>query len=167
MGASFELVDLRIDKKDKKKGTASAVLKNLCADTVTNLHQIVDDMDLMRSKDRLNIHGDYLLLLDVEINAFSRNREHLAYLPASLRNKIRQFVTDCAIGRAELGTHLAMFSSQWALANEWQARGGGPVAQRAREDALKGSLTAAHKAVDRLVHYVSHSSDLVKEINAA
>jgi hypothetical protein len=37
------------------------VLKNFCADTVTNIRQIVDDMDSVRSKSQL-IHHDYLML---------------------------------------------------------------------------------------------------------
>jgi hypothetical protein len=68
------------------------ILKAFCADTVTNIRQIVGDMDNTRSKSNI-IHNDYLVLLDVENNVFGRNREHLVTLPAELRDRVRKFVT--------------------------------------------------------------------------
>jgi hypothetical protein len=159
LGSYFlALFTARRQRQDRKE-----VLKNFCADTVTNIRQIVDDMNSVRSKSQL-IHGDYLMLLDVEVNVFGRNREQLIYLPPALRDRIRKFVTDCAIRRAEIGNHLSTFSNQWALADHLLAQGNGPQAQRVRDDATAGPLAAAHKALDALVIVVTGSTVLVNDI---
>ena len=97
---------------------------------------------------------------------FGRNREQLIYLPIELRNKVRKFVTDCAIRRAEIGNNLTTFDNQWAFADQMEAQGQGPGSQRVRDDAIKGPLEAARKALDALVVQVSSSATLVNEINA-
>jgi len=142
------------------------ILKAFCADTITNIRQIVDDMDNTRSKGKI-IHGDYLTLMDVETNVFGRNREHLVILPAQLRDRIRRFVTDCAIRRAEIGNQLTLFNNQWALADQFQAQGNGVHAQSLRSAATSGPLAAAHKALDALVVRASESVGLVRDINTS
>jgi hypothetical protein len=139
-------------------------LKTFCADTLSNLRQIIDDMESVRSKSQL-IHNDYLLLLDIEIQVFGRNREHLIQLPESLRDKVRKFVTDCAIRRAEIGNNLTTFSNQWSLGNQLQAQGNGPEAQRTYDAARTGPLAAANKAVDSLIVRAKDSNALIAEIN--
>src|SRR5262249_60821626 len=44
----------------------------------------------------------YLSILDIEINVFCRNREHITHLPNPVRENVRKFVTDCAVRRAEI-----------------------------------------------------------------
>jgi hypothetical protein len=91
----------------------------------------------------------------------------LIHLPVNLRDKIRKFVTDCAIRRGEIGNHLATFNGQWAVADQLQAQGNGPESQRVRAAASAGPLAAAHRALATLVNGVSGSTQLVNEINAA
>jgi undecaprenyl pyrophosphate synthase len=139
------------------------IVKNFCADTVTNIRQIVDDMAELRTKAKV-IHADYLALMDVEISVFGRNREHIIHLPADLREKTRKFVTDCALRRAEIGNFLAAFQAKWTLADQMQSHAQSPVeAQRIRDDS-NVPLNAAHKALDELVDRVRDSTTLVADI---
>src|SRR5262249_1108416 len=136
------------------------LIKNFCIDTVDNIRAIVDDMVDHRQRTQV-IHGDYLALLDVEINVFGRNRENIIHLPNPLREKVRKFVTDCAIRRAEIGTNLAQFASLWALADQLQARGDGPQAQRVRNEQAQIPLGKANQALNQLATRVNDSADLV------
>jgi hypothetical protein len=138
------------------------VLRNFCMDTVINIRQIIEDMDTTRSKARL-IHHDYLVLFDVEYQVFTRNREHLIYLPLDVRDKVRRFITDCAIRRAEIGNYLTTFNNQWNLAGQLEAQGHGPEAERARS-AANVPLTQAHKALDALVLRAKDSDGVIKDI---
>jgi hypothetical protein len=73
----------------------------------------------------------------------------------------------CAIRRAEIGNYLATFTSQWTLADQLLAQGNGPLAQRVRDDASKGALAAANRALDALVVRVKDSAALVNDINSS
>ena len=74
------------------------LIKNYCIDTANNLRAIVDDMVDFRQRTQA-IHGDYLALLDTEINVFGRNREQIVHLPSQVRDNVRKFMNDCAIRR--------------------------------------------------------------------
>jgi hypothetical protein len=151
---------------DQQRRERKEVLKNFSADTVNNIRQIVDDMNDLRNKMKV-IHNDYLALLDVEINVFGRNREQLIYLPPELRTRIRTHVTDCALRRAEIGNYLSAFSNQWNQADQLFREGNGAEAQRIRDQANAGPLTAANKALDALVLRAKDSSALVSDIVSA
>jgi hypothetical protein len=73
----------------QQKKAQKDLIRNFCIDTVNNLKAIVDDMVDHRQPTQV-IHSDYLQLLDIEFNVFGRN-----------------FVTVCAIRKAEIGTSLA------------------------------------------------------------
>jgi hypothetical protein len=148
----------------QQRETQKEIVKNFCADTVSNLRQIVDDMADMKRKANV-IHSDYLILLDVESNVFGRNREHLIHLPTPLRDRVRRFVNDCALRRAEIGNHLGQFNSKWNLADELLAQGNGPHSQRIREEANL-PLANANKALDVLVTRVQESATLANDIRA-
>jgi hypothetical protein len=136
------------------------LIKNFCIDTVTNLRAIVDDMVNHRQPTQV-IHGDYLALLDIEIDVFGRNREHIIHLPNPVRENVRKFVTDCAIRRAEIGNHLSEFSRFMALADQLQSQGDAPQAQRVRNQPAEVARRNANQALDQLVARVKDSHDLV------
>jgi hypothetical protein len=102
------------------------LIKNFCIDTVNNLKAIVEDMVDYRQRTQV-IHGDYLTLVDVEINVFGRNREQIIHLPNPVRENVRKFVTDCAIRRAEIGNHLGELLKIMTLADQLQAQRNGFV----------------------------------------
>jgi hypothetical protein len=139
------------------------LIKNFCIDTVNNIKAIVDEMVDHRQRTQV-IHGDYLGLLDVEINVFGRNREHIIHLPNPMRENVRKFVTACAIRRAEIGTNLAQFVNLITLADQLQARGDGPQAQRVRNEQAEVARRNANQALDQLVTRVKDSVDLVNSL---
>jgi hypothetical protein len=140
------------------------LIKNFCIDTVNNIKAIVDDMIAHRQRAQ-TIHGDYLMLFDVEVNVFGRNREQIIHLPNPLRENVRKFVTDCAIRRAEIGNHLGQFTNFWTLADQLQSQGHEPESQRVRQQA-NVPLANAHQALDQLATKVSGSADLVNSLKA-
>jgi hypothetical protein len=139
------------------------LIKNFCIDTVDNLKTIVDDMVDHRQRTQV-IHGDYLMLFDVEVNVFGRNREQIIHLPNPLRENVRKFVTDCAIRRAEIGTHLAQFTNLMAFANQLQSQGQAPQAQQVRNQQANVPLAKANQALDQLAVRVKDSTDLVNSL---
>jgi hypothetical protein len=139
------------------------LIKNFCIDTVNNITAIVDDMVDHRQRTQV-IHGDYLQLLDVEINVFGRNRENIIHLPNPVRENVRKFITNCAIRRAEIGNHLSQFVNLLGLADQLQARGDGPQAQRVRNDQAELARWNANQALDQLVARVNDSADLVNSL---
>jgi hypothetical protein len=149
---------------DQQRKSQKEVVKNFCADTVSNLRQIVDDMVDVKRKANL-IHGDYLTLIDVETGVFGRNREHLIHLPQPLRDKVRRFVNECGLRRAEIGNHLALFQSKWKLADELTAAGQGPQAQRVRDE-CQSPLADANKVLDTIATHVQNSANLVSAIKS-
>src|SRR5207247_2088963 len=128
-----------------------------------NITAIVDDMVDHRQRTQV-IHGDYLQLLDVEINVFGRNRENIIHLPNPVRENVRKFITNCAIRRAEIGNHLSQFVNLLGLADQLQARGDGPQAQRVRNDQAELARWNANQALDQLVARVNDSADLVNSL---
>ena len=114
---------------------------------------------------RLKNFSDRLLaLLDIENQVFSRNREQLIYLPLDVRDRVRKFVTDCAIRRAEIGNFLTTFYNQMNLAGQFEAQGNAMQAQNARNAAASGPLTQANKALDQLVLRAKDSEVVIQAV---
>src|SRR6266516_965346 len=88
------------------------------------------------------------------------NREHIIHLPDLVREKVRKFVTDCAIRRGEIGNHLAQFTSLWTLANQLQSQGQASQAQQVRNQQANVPLASANQALDQLATRVKDSADL-------
>jgi hypothetical protein len=129
------------------------LIRNFCIDTVTNLRAIVDDMVDHRQRANV-IHSDYLALLDIEFNVFSRNREHIIHLPNPVRDGVRKFVNDCAIRRGEIGGYLAQFTTSLTLANQLQSQG---QASQIQQQQATAQLKLANQALDQLVARVKDS----------
>jgi hypothetical protein len=96
------------------------------------------------------IFHDYLALIDVELAVYGRNREHMIQLSETSRTEVRDFMNDCAVKKADIASKLEQFYRLDALANQVQASGQGPQAQRIQQQALV-LLNEAHNAADRLV----------------
>ncbi len=141
------------------------IVKNFCADTIKNLRQIVDEMADLRNRTKA-IHSDYLALMDIEFNVFGRNREHIIQLPEPLRDRVRKFVTDCAVRRAQIGNYLAAFTSKWALADQLLGQNQGLQSQQARAESGP-PLAEANKVLDELSVRVQESSSLINDIKNA
>jgi hypothetical protein len=139
------------------------LIKNFCIDTVDNIKVIVDDMVDCRQRTQV-IHTDYLALLDIEFNVFSKNREHIIRLPNPVRDNVRKFVNDCAIRRAEIGNHLFQFNNSWAYANHLHTRGQMVEAQRVRKEEAEMARHNADQALGQLVVRVKDSADLVNSL---
>jgi len=142
------------------------LIKNFCADTVDSIKNIVDDMVDRRQQTQV-IHGDYLALLDIEFNAFAKNRELIGHLPNPVRDNVRKFVNDCAIRRAEIGSHLFQFNNSWTYANQLHTRGQMVEAQRVRKEEAEMARHNADQALARLVVRVKDSADLVNSFRGA
>jgi hypothetical protein len=111
------------------------------------------------------IHGDYLALLDIEFNAFAKNREQIVHIPKPVRENVRKFVNDCAIRRAAIGNHLFQFNNSWAYANQLHTRGQMVEAQRVRkEEAEMATRYNADQALAQLVVRVKDGVDLVNSL---
>src|SRR5262245_14199887 len=74
--------------RQQRKGQKD-LIKSFCIDTVDSIRSIVDDMVDRRQKAQV-IHGDYLALLDIEFNAFAKNREQIGDLPNPVRDNVRK-----------------------------------------------------------------------------
>jgi hypothetical protein len=139
-----------------------ALFRSFTIDTARNIQRIVADMDDTRRRARA-IHPEFLTLLDVEIGAFGRNREHLISLPLPIRDIVRAYMNDCALIRAEIGGGLAQFGRLTTLADQLLTSGNGPHAQRTRDEAGV-PLQAANIALDRLVIRSRDATQLIAEL---
>jgi lipase chaperone LimK len=87
-------------------------------------------------------------------------------LPEANRAEIRDFMSDCAVKRAEIALKLDQFYRLDAQAKQLQAAGQGPQAQHIQQQALV-PLGEAHKAADRLVAVASKASAIRERLRAA
>src|SRR5436305_2895825 len=111
-----------------------ALIRSFIVDTARNVQRIVADMEETRR--RVNaIHSDFLVLFDVEMNVFGRNREQIVSLPVDVRDRVRAYMNDCSLMRAQIGGGLGEFNRLVALADQLQAGGNGPQAERTRAQA--------------------------------
>ena len=80
------------------------------------------------------IQHDFLVLLEVELGVFGRNREHIIFLSPESRSGLHEFVNNCAVKRAEIGNFLTEFYRQNALANQLAGSGQAPQGQHVRQE---------------------------------
>ncbi len=120
---------------------------------VKNLSQIIRDLHDLRGRTNL-IQHDFLVLLDVELGVFGRNREHIIASPPQTRGQLREFTNNVSIKRAEIGNFLTQFYQQNATADQLQASQNIAQAQWMREASTQ-SLQSANAAADRLHQLLS------------
>lgn len=140
------------------------IVVDFCIDTIKNLQGVIKQMDDTRDRTRI-IFPDLLGLIDVEMGVYARNREHLLHLPEGIRDKVRAFMNNCALKRADVAAKLAQFDQQWALANQVEVEGRGPEAGRIRTQANDGPLKAAHDAADKLAILAREAPSLILELS--
>jgi len=140
-------------------------VREFCIDVITNLQEIIKELDDTRDRAKA-IHHDFLGLIEVEITVYGRNREHIILLDKSVRDAVRKFMNDCAIQRAQVVNKLDQFYRLDALANQIQAEGRGPEAERMRQGALI-PLDEANKATDKLIRIAEGAKDLLVSIQGS
>lgn len=134
-----------------------------CSDTIQNIRNIVLDFEQFRDRSQ-TIHPDFLALIDVEVGIYGRNREHLIHLPDDVRNDVRKFLNEVAIKRLEVANRLDQWGRTWRLADQIQAEGRAPEAQRERDRAVP-LLQDAHKAADKLVTIANNAAPLLDRLS--
>jgi len=131
-------------------------------DIIRNLRSTINDMDANRDRSEA-IHHDFLGLIDVEIGIYARNREHLVHLSAPTRDKVRSFMNDCAIKRANIVANLEDF---YPLIN--RAKAARSAGREVKANELEGQalilLTSAQTAADKLVRLASDGSELLNDL---
>jgi hypothetical protein len=150
-------IAVRLQRKSAKQ-----TVKNFCRDSVKNIANVIREMDETRDRSRA-IHHDFLALLDAELAIFGRNREHIIHLSEDVRSQIRKFMNDCAVKKASVAMNLDNFYRQTALADQIQAQGRGPEAERVRLQA-NDHLQQAQNAADKLVTLANTGSGLLDAI---
>jgi hypothetical protein len=132
------------------KNERAELVRNFSSDTVTNLLQIMRDLEDLRGRTNM-IQHDFLQLLDVELGVFGRNTEHIIHLPPQSRERLRKFVNAVSIKRAEIGNWLTGFYQQMTLADQLTASGQSVQAQQVIAAASANQLARANTATDQ--HY--------------
>lgn len=135
-------------------------------DTVSNLAQMIRDLHNLRQRTNA-IQMDVLTLLEVEIAVFGRNREHIISLPPEVRRRLREFVNNVGIRRGIIANYLNEFYRQTALADQLDAQGQGPHAQRVRAAAATGPLQNANAAEVQLHDLLADSDRLLQDLQSA
>src|SRR5439155_12181616 len=90
----------------KQRKHERTLVRDFCIDLLKNLQGIVAELERTRDRTKAIFH-DYLGLIDVEVQTFGRNREHLDLLPDDkVRVEVRQFIADIALRRIEVMSRL-------------------------------------------------------------
>jgi hypothetical protein len=145
----------------QQKAARKTVVR-FCIDTIKNIQGVIAEMDKTRDRARA-IHHDFLTLIEVEIQIYGRNREHLIHLPDELRTSVREFMNDVAIKRAEVANKLSQFYQLTEQASQLQTQGLGPQAERVKTDAL-APLGSAQAAADKLVTISKDGGPIVEKL---
>lgn len=148
----------------KQAKTAKSTVARFCTDTIKNIQSVVSEMDRTRDRSRA-IHHDFLMLIEVEVQIYGRNREHLIHLPDELRGQVREFMNDIAVKRAEVANKLTDFCQMNNQASQLQVQGAGSQASRLQSDSIV-PLGEAQKAADKLVTISKDCSALVDKLAA-
>lgn len=138
-------------------------ITTFCRDVILNILRISGDLSEAKRRSNL-IHNDLLNLIDVEIGVYGRNREHTIRLDDDLREAVRDYVTVCALRRADIAMALAAFDRQMELFRDREAKGDTAGAERANLEA-RASLQAAHRSTDELVASAERGGSLLQRMN--
>jgi hypothetical protein len=136
------------------------------SDIVKNLRKIIADLDRTRGQFRA-IGREYPELINIEVAIYGRNREHMIHLTDDHRDRLRTFITDVALRRADLVNSLSEFYRLWGVADQMQGQGAAQEkVDRVRETA-SSHLAPANQAADKLAklgtEVVQLEIDLINE----
>lgn len=157
-GWSLAKFTVSIQQSNQKKTVTIFLI-----DVINNIQSIVSELEKNRDRTKI-IYSDFLLLIDVEINIYGRNREHTILIDDKNRNAVRNFMNDVALKRAEVAEKLGSFQSQIKLAEQVRAQGRAPEAGRI-EDQSDAILEEAHKATDRLIALVNKGDNIRSDLS--
>ena len=138
------------------------IFREFTINSIRNISSIAEDMDASRDRSKVIFH-DYLALIEVELNIFGRNREHLINLDDQNRGKVRKFMNDIAIKKTEIVTHLNECYENNRRANAADQEGRAPEATRIRTQGEE-ILAEAHKVTDRLVTISKTGQSIINDL---
>lgn len=144
-----------------QKGMRKTVIQ-FATDAIGNINEIIEQLNYVRSKSNI-INHDFIALIEVELTIYGRNREHLIHLPDDIRKRVRSYMNDVAIGRAEVMNNLNRFYEINGQAERIQVEGRGPEAARVRQEALI-PLDGAHKAADKFASLLSDGQEILNAL---
>lgn len=147
------LITARLIKKQHKSN-----VKSFCVDSISNISEYVEALDNHRDRARV-IHKDFLELIEVEMNVYGRNREHLIHIEnRDLRKKVRDFFTDIAVQLAKIKENIELFNKAYNLSNQ------DLDGKKIHEENAAIFLKNAHASCDRLVQIATKKDSLLKEL---
>lgn len=149
--------------EDRQQKIQKKTVRDFCIDTVRNLQNIIRELDKTRDRAKA-IHHDFLNLVDVEIGIYGRNREHMLKLPEAQRTAVREFMTDCALKKAEVASKLEQFYQLRRLADQALEEGRTPEGEKIMANSLQ-PLGEAQRAADKLVALATEATDLLNELS--
>lgn len=147
-----------------QQASVKKTIKNYCVDAIKTIQGIISEMQSTRDRTK-SIYYDFLALLDVEIQIYGRNREHLIHLPEEERKLVRKFMNDVVALRAETAQGLDRFYELTRLADQAQTEGRGSDAQELRATASV-PLIAAQTAADRLASISSTGNQIIAKLES-
>ncbi len=139
------------------------LMRNFSIDTVQNIRQIIDQLDDNRNRSEV-LFTEFLVLLEIEVSIFGRNREHLVRLDERQREAVRNFVNKCALKRAEVANSLDEFIRLNQFAQQLWSEGDNSRAQKLREQS-EPLLKKANKATDDLIQLASRSPEVIAALS--
>lgn len=123
-------------------------VRRFCLDLSSNISELADGLNDTRQKHRY-IDSEFLDLIDVEIQIYGRNREHLIAIDDDkLRRDIRDYFTRIAGHVARVRIHLKHFNENFL--RDHPANYPNPSRAQEMQQVADGALAAAHGACDSL-----------------
>ncbi|WP_430402503.1 hypothetical protein [Hyphomonas sp.] len=136
-------IGLRLNRTHLQKN-----VRRFCLDLASNVSELVDGLNDTRQKHRF-IDSEFLDLIDVEIQIYGRNREHLIAIDDDkLRRDIRDYFTRVAGNVARIRIHLKHFQENYL--REHPSTYPDPARAHEMQQVANGALAAAHTACDNL-----------------
>ncbi|HUF56059.1 MAG TPA: hypothetical protein VMM55_05795 [Thermohalobaculum sp.] len=155
-------VQVKVSSREALKFQRETV-RDFAADTVRNIIEISGEIEEARRRSRV-IHHDLLALMDVEVNVFIRNREHMIRLEDSVRGEVRRYITRCNLRRVEVAQHLAIFDDQMKLSRQLRANGDTMQAETREAAAVTGPLSEAHRATNDLISTAKGGAEILRKL---
>jgi len=154
-GYYLAYMNIRLLKRHQKE-----TVIGFCIDTVANIQKIIEEMENVRDRAQI-INRDYIALINIEIQIFGRNREHTIKIDEQNRSNVRNFMNNCAIKCVDISMNLDKYEQATRAADQIQAEGRQPEADRMRQQAV-GFRDKAHAAADRLVNIAKESNSILE-----
>lgn len=130
------------------KFNQSRTIKRFLLDTINNIESLSLELSDNRDRNKV-IDNEFLDLIDVEVNIFGRNREHLSALEDDeLRKNAREYITRTASLVARIRIHLKDFYKSHIPMNEitYENR----ILSEQSNEIARIALNNAHISCDRL-----------------